>query len=260
MPRKKSESTPKKLIHKSRGVGSRKKPPVNQAPSTPPTDTPDTAKVPVVAAPSISSSNGAKQPSNTIVAPIQRAKAYTGLSQIPHGLKLPTFDPNTYFTPDLFADSSSLPRISKESADELIQSIEEKRHSIRIVSANLTLNQDLIRAGNEKQKLEGLAIDYATTGINNESKFVNYQTAEVNRDIAENRFDQAQERLTQGKATLVGMQSITPLITDEWEQRKSLKLSQISSLKIEATKAKEALEPKLLQLSESFRQELDDVG
>jgi hypothetical protein len=54
--------------------------------------------------------------------------------------------------------------------------------------------------------------------------------------------------------------AITPLIGQEWEARRSLKLSQISSLKIEATKAKEALEPKMTQLSQNFRQELEDLN
>jgi hypothetical protein len=167
---------------------------------------------------------------------------------------------NSYFASDLFSDSSSLPRTTKEQADEMISSIEEKRQTIKVVSANIGLNQDVVRAGNEYLKLEGLAIDYATTGVNNESKYIGYQTAEVNRDIAINRFDQAQERLVQGQKTLAGMQSITPLIDDEWAARKSLKQSQISSLKIEATKAKEALEPKLMQLSQNFRQELEDLN
>jgi hypothetical protein len=175
-------------------------------------------------------------------------------------LSFPKFDPNVYFSTDLFKDTSALNRTTKENADELVQSIEEKRQSVRVAVANLQLNQDVVKAGNEYQKLEGLAIDYATTGVNNETKFVNYQTAGVNKEIALNKFDQATERLSQGQLTLAGMQSLTPLITDEWEQRRALKLSQISSLKIEATKAKEALEPKMMQLSQNFRQELEDLN
>jgi hypothetical protein len=188
------------------------------------------------------------------------AQSFTGLSQVNNTLTFPKFDPNSYFAPDLFTDSSPLNRTTKEQADEMVQSIEEKRQTVRVATANIQLNQDVVRAGNEYLKLEGLAIDYATTGVNNETKFVNYQVAGVNKEIALNKFDQASERLTQGQLTLAGMQSVTPLISQEWEARKSLKLSQISSLKIEATKAKEALEPKMMQLSQNFRQELEELN
>ena len=56
------------------------------------------------------------------------------------------------------------------------------------------------------------------------------------------------------------MQSITPLIDSEWEARKSLKQSQIKSLEVAAVQAKQALEPKLMQLSQDFREELADLN
>lgn len=266
MPRKKTD----KVINKSRPVGSRKpgRPPKDQKKTEPaplpasdwlePTTTPDwsTGGSNTIALP-VSQSNAAK-PARSSTPTV--AQPYTGVSQVSHGLTLPTFDPNAYFAADLFSDSSPLQRTTKEQADEWIQGIEEKRQTVRVATANIQLNQDVVKAGNEFRKLEGFAIDYATTQQNNATKFVNYQTAGVNTDIALNKFDQANERLIQGQKTLAGMQSITPLIDQEWEARRSLKNSQISSLKIEATKAKEALEPKLMQLSESFRQELDDVA
>ena len=259
---------PRKLIHKSRPLGGkpRKTTPASERKTRKPkADSAPKDKVDplAIAASLVSTSNGSSSPATsngaTSTTPKQ-SQSYTGISQVNHGLSIPSFDVNSYFASDLFSDSSSLPRTTKEQADEMISSIEEKRQTIKVVSANIGLNQDVVRAGNEYLKLEGLAIDYATTGVNNESKYIGYQTAEVNRDIAINRFDQAQERLVQGQKTLAGMQSITPLIDDEWAARKSLKQSQISSLKIEATKAKEALEPKLMQLSQNFRQELEDLN
>ncbi len=260
---------PRKLIHKSRPLGGkpRSSTPASERKTRKPREPKSDSKAKVdplaVAASLVAPSNGASTAvasnGSTSTTPKQ-SQTYTGISQVNHGLSLPSFDVNSYFAGDLFSDSSPLPRTTKEKADEMIASIEEKRQTIKVVTANIGLNQDVVRAGNEYLKLEGLAIDYATTGVNNETKYIGYQTAEVNRDIAINRFDQAQERLVQGQKTLAGMQSITPLIDEEWEARKSLKQSQISSLKIEATKAKEALEPKLLQLSQNFRQELEDLN
>lgn len=262
---------PKKLINKSRPIGGKKRgrPPGSKnqpKPQDAPISTSTTASKPANSpAPSPqdsptkplvpAKSNGANG-SNAISKQVQ---TYTDLSQVGNALNFPAFDPNQYFATDLFKDTSSLERTTKETADELVQSIEEKRQTVRVAVANLQLNQDVVKAGNEYQKLEGLAIDYATTGVNNETKFVNYQIAGVNKEIALNKFDQANERLTQGQKVLDGMRSITPLIDQEWEQRKSLKQSQISSLKIVAIQAKQALEPALTQLSQEFKQELESA-
>jgi hypothetical protein len=251
---------PKKVINKSRPVGGvkRGRPPKNANPVTPLeiADTPSNGSLAVADTPSSGTSTNTAKPALATNA----AQSFTNLSQVNNILTFPKFDPNSYFATDLFTDSSPLTRTTKEQADEMVQSIEEKRQTVRVATANIQLNQDVVKAGNEYLKLEGLAIDYATTGVNNETKFVNYQVAGVNKEIALNKLDQASERLTQGQLTLAGMQSITPLISQEWEARKSLKLSQISSLKIEATKAKEALEPKMMQLSQNFRQELEELN
>ncbi len=249
---------PRKLIHKSRPVGGKKRgrPPKNETPTPVAEPTPEPTPEPVNSIP-VTDKNSAP-PLSALAT--NTAQSYTGLSQVNNTLTFPKFDPNSYFATDLFTDSSPLTRTTKEAADEMVQSIEEKRQTVRVATANIQLNQDVVKAGNEYLKLEGLAIDYATTGVNNETKFVNYQVAGVNKEIALNKFDQATERLTQGQLILAGMQSISPLISQEWEQRRNLKLSQISSLKIEATKAKEALEPKMMQLSQNFRQELEELN
>jgi hypothetical protein len=259
---------PRRIINKSRPLGGK---PRNSTPAsekktkkpkdTKPKDTTPKEKVdPLdIASSLVAPSNGKTTTTSTTATPT-KALAYTGLSQVPHGLSFPSFEPDNYFAKDLFTNSSSLTETSKEDADKAVESIEKKRQTLRIVGANIALNTDVVKVANDYRKFEGSVLDYATTGVNNEIKFINYQTAEVNRDIAHNRYDQAQERLTQGQKVLAGMQSITPLIDEEWEQRKSLKQSQIHSLKVAAVQAREALEPKLMQLSQNFREELADLN
>jgi hypothetical protein len=258
---------PKKLINKSRPIGAppkRGRPPKNSTPADSSPALADTtpAPAPLATTNTTNGSNGksAGNGSNGSVAIKSNAVAYTDLSQVNHGLTFPTFDPNTYFATDLFSDSSSLKETEKEDADKAVESIEKKRHTLRVVGANIALNTDVVKTANDYRKFEGTVIDYATTGVNNQTKYINYQTAEVNRDIAGNRFEQTQERLIQGQKTLAGMQSITPLIDDEWSARRSLKQSQIKSLEVAAIQAKEALEPKLMQISQDFRQELNDLN
>lgn len=254
---------PEKLAKRSRRVGSPKpsntpakkrgRPPKTESAPAPTPETIDTLQdTPTV-------------PSNTALAPIQNqpqkpVEAYTGITQVPHGLTIPNFDPNTYFAGDLFTNSSTLQETDKTVADEAVESIEKKRHTLRIVGANIALHTDVVKTANDYRKFEGTIIDYATTGVNNEIKFVNYQTAGINKDIALNRLDQSRERLIQGQNTLAGMRSITPLINDEWAARKSLKSSQIKSLQLAATQAKDELQPKLMQVSQEFKQEIESLN
>jgi len=259
---------PRKIINKSRPLGGkpRNSTPASEKktrkPRTPKADTPAKEKIDplAIAASLVAPSNGSNTPTTSTTATPTKAQSYTGLSQVPHGLSFPSFEPDNYFAKDLFTNSSSLTETSKEDADKAVESIEKKRQTLRIVGANIALNTDVVKVANDYRKFEGSVLDYATTGVNNEIKFIGYQTAEVNRDIAGNRYDQAQERLTQGQKVLAGMQSITPLIDEEWQQRKSLKQSQIHSLKVAAVQAREALEPKLMQLSQNFREELADLN
>jgi hypothetical protein len=254
---------PRKLIHKSRPVGGKPRNSTTAAKTRKPkTDSSPKEKIDPLAIASslVAPSSSTSTPTTSNGATPKKALAYTGLSQVPHGLSFSSFNPDNYFAKDLFTNSSPLNETEKEEADRAVESIEKKRQTLRIVGANIALNTDVVKVANDYRKFEGFVLDYATTGVNNEIKFINYQTAEVNRDIATNRFDQAQERLTQGQRVLAGMQSITPLIDQEWEQRRSLKQSQIHSLKVAAVQAREALEPKLMQLSQNFREELADLN
>ena len=174
---------PRKLIHKSRPLGGK---PKNTTPASerktrkPKSDSAPKDKVDPLAiaaslvAPSNGSSSAATSNGATSSTPRQ-AQSYTGLSQVSHGLNFPSFDANTHFAQDLFANSSPLKETEKEEADKAVESIEKKRQTLRIVGANIALNTDVVRTANDYRKFEGTVIDYATTGINNEIKFVNYQ-------------------------------------------------------------------------------------
>jgi hypothetical protein len=170
---------------------------------------------------------------------------------------LPSFDPNQYFAQNLFTDSSQLPRTTKEQADRSLEAIEERRQTAKIVTANLGLNQDIVRAATEGQKLQGLVIDFARTRVENQTKFINYQTAGVKQQIASAKFDVAQQQLQQEEHTLQGMRSLTPLVYEEWQQRLSLKRSKIADLKTAALRASAAMDERLSAMSGEFQQEIN---
>lgn len=171
------------------------------------------------------------------------------VGNVDHGLSFPEFDPNNYFAADLFRDSSPLPRTSKAEADQMCLAIEEKKQSLRVAQANISLNQEVVNTGIGFQKFLGSVIDYGTARVNNQAKFVNYQIAGVNLNIAETKLQQANERLTQEQIVLEGMVDLTPLIREEWEQRKALRQSRIEDLRQSVFLANSKLDAEIRQLA-----------
>jgi hypothetical protein len=239
---------PEKIAKRSRRVGSQKpsntpakkrgRPPKTESvlqPDLIPETISDTTQ------PLLGSSQSISQSTQTKQQPVE----YSAVTQVPHGLTFTTFAPNSYFPTDIFTDSSSLNSISKETADAAIHSIGGKREQMRVILANQGLMQDIIKGGMENRKIEGLSIDYDSLRITNETKFINWQTNGINKNIAINKWQQTNEKLIQGQAVLIGMQAITPLITEEWQARKALKQSSINDLKTKAMKGSSAMDAKL---------------
>jgi hypothetical protein len=174
------------------------------------------------------------------------------LINLNHGLNITEFDPNNHFASNLFADSSTLERTKKKDADSLVDSIEEKRQTLRIAKANIALNSDVVTIGKDYQKLVGNIIDFSTTRINNQTKFVGYQSASVNQEVAYVKLSQVQEKLTQEGVVLNGMKELTPLIVEEWVQRKALKVSKIADLKGAVHLANSKLDAQLQNVTDSI--------
>lgn len=180
-----------------------------------------------------------------------------GTAGINHGLNLPVFDPNQYFASNLFTDSSRLERTTKQKADQMVESIAEKRQTLRIAQENIGLDQDLVRTASDHRKLEGMAIDYASVLVQNQTKYLNYQIAGVNQQVSGVKLQTAQEKLTQESKTFAGVRSMTALIDAEWEQRRALKLSRISDLKQAVLTANAQMDQRLNQLSNEFNNDLN---
>jgi hypothetical protein len=199
------------------------------------------------------SSNGSgSNPVNTVLAPITGGNSISAnfnMGEVEHGLNYPEFDPNAHFANDLFSDSSPLQRTSKNDADTACASIEEKRQTLRVAQANIALNQDVASTGVAFQKFVGTVIDYGTAKVNNHSKFIGYRTAQTNLQTAQVKLGQAQERLIQEQIVLDGMVEMTPLIREEWEQKKALKSSRIQDLKQSVFEASAKLDGEIRQLA-----------
>ncbi|MBD2571376.1 hypothetical protein [Anabaena lutea] len=122
------------------------------------------------------------------------------------------FNPSDYLASNLFADTSTLPRTSKVEADKAIQSISEKRETLRLVSANLSLNTDAYKAGSLSEKMSQASITWQTDRIGTDTKLVGLENAKVLYQTATVKLAQTGVKLEHENVTLGGL-------TAETEQR-----------------------------------------
>ena len=143
-----------------------------------------------------------------------------------------TFTPSHYTATNLFSDTSTLPRTTKADADKAIQSISEKRETLRLVGANLSLNTDAYKVGSLSEKMNQASIGYQIDGVNTQSKMIGFEVANVNLQIAQSKLGQTQEKLAHQNIELSGLQSETPLRQRYWEAKLSLIESRISQVEL----------------------------
>jgi hypothetical protein len=143
-----------------------------------------------------------------------------------------TFNPADYVASDLFSDSSNLPKTSKVDADKQIQSISEKRETLRLVSANLQLNSDVYKAGSLSEKMTQSSITWQTDRIGTENKLVGLEIANTNLQIAQTKLYQTQEKLNHQNIELEGLKAETPLRQQYWQAKLSLAESRIQQIEL----------------------------
>jgi hypothetical protein len=173
---------------------------------------------------------------NEAVGSPQSEQQTTPINPTPVGSNTPqtisTFTPSDYVASDLFSDSSTLPRTTKQAADHQIQAISEKRETLRLIGANLQLNTDCFKVGSLSEKMNQASISYQIDGVNTQSKMVALEGANVNLQIAQSKLNQTQEKLNHQNIELVGLQSETPLRQRYWEAKLSLIESRISQVEL----------------------------
>jgi hypothetical protein len=165
----------------------------------------------------------------------QEPQQTTQINPSPVGSSSPqitTFTPSDYVASNLFSDSSTLPRTSKQEADKIVQAISEKRETLRLIGANLQLNTDCFKVGSLNEKMNQASIGYQIDGVNTQSKMVGLESANVNLLIAQSKLNQTQEKLNHQNIELAGLQGETPLRQRYWEAKLSLIESRISQVEL----------------------------
>lgn len=148
------------------------------------------------------------------------------------GLSLSTFEAQSFLAGDLFADSSTLPRTSKLEADAIVESIEEKRQTLRVVGANLDLNTDVLKTGVKSEKMTQAAIDYGIAKVNTDNKLTQFETAEVQYEIGSIKLEQTREKLVHEQVTLSGLKNETDQRKRFWQEKYALGESRIKQVQL----------------------------
>lgn len=148
------------------------------------------------------------------------------------GVEITTFSPQSYLAGDLFTDSSTLPRTDKNTADALVNSIQEKRETLRVIGANLDLNTDVLKTGVKSEKMTQSAIDYGISKIATDTKLVNFDSAKVGYEIALTKLDQQGEKLQHERVTLEGLRNETDQRRRFWQEKYQLGESRIKQVQL----------------------------
>lgn len=148
------------------------------------------------------------------------------------GLSLPVFELQQFIAGDLFTDSSTLPRTSKLEADAIVESIEEKRQTLRVVGANLELNTDVLKTGVKSEKMTQSGIDYGIAKVNTDTKLTQFETAKVQYEIGLTKLDQTREKLTHEQVTLEGLRNETYQRRRFWQEKYNLGESRIRQVEL----------------------------
>ncbi|MBD2303037.1 hypothetical protein [Nostoc sp. FACHB-190] len=148
------------------------------------------------------------------------------------GLSLTIFEPQNFLAGDLFIDSSTLPRTSKLEADAIVESIEEKRQTLRVVGANLDLNTDVLKTGVKSEKMTQAAIDYGVAKVNTDTKLTQFETAKVQYEIGLTKLDQTHEKLFHEQVTLEGLRNETDQRKRFWQEKYALGESRIKQVQL----------------------------
>lgn len=180
------------------------------------------------------------------------ATARRDLANVEHGLELPQFNPNDWMARDLFQNTSPLPETSQAVADEAVLSIQRKRQTLRIAKENIGLNSDIVSVATDYQKLQGQVIDYATVLVDNQTKYVKYTDAGVKQQTAMVKLAQSQEQHTQETIALDGMRALTPLIQEDWNERRNLRTAKVNALREQTLRVNTDLERKRRELEVMF--------
>jgi len=148
------------------------------------------------------------------------------------GFNLPTFNPEQYIAPNLFTDSSPLEPTDRVNADKMIQSISQKRETLRVISANLSLNTDALKVGSLSEKMSQAGIDFSVQKITTSTKQIGIENAQILQQTELAKLGQTSEKYTHETITLEGLKVETEQRRRYWLTKIDLQESRIRGIEL----------------------------
>ena len=123
-------------------------------------------------------------------------------------------------------------RTKKADADLAVEHIEEQRQTLRIATANLDLNTDILKTGEKSEKMTQAAIGYGTAKVNTDTKLIQFNEALVNNEIAYTKLAQTEQKLGHEQITLDALQNETDQRRRYWQAKHQLGESRIKDVEM----------------------------
>lgn len=144
---------------------------------------------------------------------------YLSPDSIAHGVPIAQFDLTSAIGGDLFSSESSIQEMGIIEATQHRSKIARQSNALEVGIAKTQRDRRAVKLANELRLLQGDAIDYHTTGINNSTKAVRNQIADRDYHIESSKLEEKDELLTQQRIKTNATQAITPLLAEHWQMK-----------------------------------------
>ncbi len=154
---------------------------------------------------------------NTAKTAISNTNGYLSPDSVAHGVPIAQFDLAGAMGGDLYSSESSIPEQGIVERTQHRVKIAKQVNSLDTAIEKTQRDRKAVKLANELRLLQGDAIDYHTTGINNSTKAVKNQIADRDYHIEYSKLEEKDALLTQQQIKTRGTQALTPLIAEHWQ-------------------------------------------
>ncbi len=179
---------------------------------------------------------------------ISNASSYLSPDSVAHGVPIAKFDLGSAMGSDLFSSESSIKEMGIVEATQHRSKIARQSNALDVGIAKTQRDRKAVKLANELRLLQGDAIDYHTTGINNSTKVVRNQIADRDYQIEYSKLEEKDELLTQQQIKTRGTQALTPLIAEHWQLKIKQQESANQSLVVDIEKGIADIDTKRIEL------------
>lgn len=173
---------------------------------------------------------------------------YFDPASIAHGVPIHKFDLAGAISGSLYSSESTIPEMGIVEATEHQMKIARQSNALGVGIAKTQRDRKALKLANELRLLEGDAITYHTTGIQNATKGIHNQIADREYHTSVFKLAEKDALLEQQQITTGAVQTLTPLIAEEWRLLIAQQQQKNESLKVDLERGQADMDIKRIQM------------